>query len=931
MFREKMADGTVRLTSLIPPVDLTDVKNDLEDVKNGVNDANDTINGQNIALLKYIDQSVDDVMNLLQDLTGTVQNITDSANGRNTNYYQPDEPQGIFVSGDQWFDSDDSYKLRVWDGTAWVDPIDAMLVPLRGEIDAHDSELATLNSNLDAANAELDAIFPITEVKIDDDAITAPKIRSEAVLTRHITVNTLDGDRIRFNSMHGDKAIINSIAVSRLAVTDLRDYMADPNFDRVAQWTFSGGGSVFQTLTSPPTTTTNNVSLAMTANGVYGAHYVTDGAIPLVPGEEFVLTSLHKVSATAPNGSYAIAMYYFDWAGNYVSSAALGLNLGVGGTWTETTFEVTVPEGVASGQLRVVRQATSNNGGVLYMDQLHCRKKNSGQLIVDGTLFSKHVATEGLDAGLIKFGEMEGARIKVDSLDGKVVKAGTLAATAVVISDLTNLIPDVIDWGQFNVGTVISNKDTSSNYCVITGNGSGNTHISMGPGSDIPVIPGDELRFRWTVYANYTGFSGNIIAYGQWLRADKTLLSGWAGPNTPQGTNSYLEKTADLVVPTSAAYFRFIPYATASAKGAIRGAWLRRKNGGDLIVDGAIDGKVITGATVQTGANGSRLVFNAVGLKAYNASNAQTLDISGTTGDILVGPTTGTFPAQVRIGTFTNLSTGTGQGAIRLISGGTGWGSSDLQAYIEPNSGNGSMSTMWNSPYPNAVNGYTALQKSSRITLTCDFQGFSSAFVFSNSNTTISSNSSFVEVKPTTIFAYATVKTSVQGDSELYLNTNSSGTGVTYLTAGNAWLLYKNLGSYPFLTRNGANAGLQFMADRLRAVNAGASGFVNIEANAFVVSSDVRLKRSIERSPKGALDRLSALSSYDYKIRNGNGRKQRGFMAHEVEKVLPHAVSTDENGQKGVSLYDLFPEVVAAIQELRAEVQELKSNQKDNT
>lgn len=54
----------------------------------------------------------------------------------------------------------------------------------------------------------------------------------------------------------------------------------------------------------------------------------------------------------------------------------------------------------------------------------------------------------------------------------------------------------------------------------------------------------------------------------------------------------------------------------------------------DQIAGGAIDGKIITGATVRTSATGARVVLNADGLYAYNSSGGQTVGINAQTGAV---------------------------------------------------------------------------------------------------------------------------------------------------------------------------------------------------------------------------------------------------------------------------------------------------------
>ena len=82
----------------------------------------------------------------------------------------------------------------------------------------------------------------------------------------------------------------------------------------------------------------------------------------------------------------------------------------------------------------------------------------------------------------------------------------------------------------------------------------------------------------------------------------------------------------------------------------------------------------------------------------------------------------------------------------------------------------------------------------------------------------------------------------------------------------------------------------------------------------------------------GGLARISALkpSIYKWKADGSNGE---GFIAHELAEVVPAAVSgekdaVNEDGSikaQGVDLSKVVPVLVAAIQELAAEVNALKN------
>lgn len=86
--------------------------------------------------------------------------------------------------------------------------------------------------------------------------------------------------------------------------------------------------------------------------------------------------------------------------------------------------------------------------------------------------------------------------------------------------------------------------------------------------------------------------------------------------------------------------------------------------------------------------------------------------------------------------------------------------------------------------------------------------------------------------------------------------------------------------------------------------------------------SDQRLKTNLARIDN-ALDKIDLLTGYVYD-RTDMVLRQAGLLAHEVESVLPTAVTTDpDTDTKSVAYFQLFALVVEAIKELRAEVRAL--------
>jgi len=88
------------------------------------------------------------------------------------------------------------------------------------------------------------------------------------------------------------------------------------------------------------------------------------------------------------------------------------------------------------------------------------------------------------------------------------------------------------------------------------------------------------------------------------------------------------------VVRVAAAYFNHTAGVERTATVKIAGMSLMRGIDAALVVDGAIDGKVITGSTVRTSATGARVQLDDVGLRAFDVSGIETVRISATDGTL---------------------------------------------------------------------------------------------------------------------------------------------------------------------------------------------------------------------------------------------------------------------------------------------------------
>lgn len=101
--------------------------------------------------------------------------------------------------------------------------------------------------------------------------------------------------------------------------------------------------------------------------------------------------------------------------------------------------------------------------------------------------------------------------------------------------------------------------------------------------------------------------------------------------------------------------------------------------------------------------------------------------------------------------------------------------------------------------------------------------------------------------------------------------------------------------------------------------------YVTTGGTSWTTPSDENLKDIIEPIENG-VEKLSSLRSIIGKFKTDQDDVRRIFLiAQDVQKVLPEAICTDPNGYLGINYQDLIPVLVAAIQELSAEVEALKA------
>ena len=87
-------------------------------------------------------------------------------------------------------------------------------------------------------------------------------------------------------------------------------------------------------------------------------------------------------------------------------------------------------------------------------------------------------------------------------------------------------------------------------------------------------------------------------------------------------------------------------------------------------------------------------------------------------------------------------------------------------------------------------------------------------------------------------------------------------------------------------------------------------------------SSDERIKENISRI-ENPLEKIKGINGVEYN-KIGSDKKEIGFIAQEVQKVLPEVVETDESGNLSVAYQRMTAVLLEAIKEQQKTIDELK-------
>lgn len=491
------------------------------------------------------------------------------------------------------------------------------------------------------------AIAPATIVGGDlvANTITAGQIAANTITAGQIAANTLTATEIAANAIGVSELAAQSITASKIAIGGLTDNL-------IINWSAEGNSvdgweNVDGTPTALTSVTSGSTSPVWHGDRIFRID-ATSGAsvgygyraIPVSPGKKYMF----KIGLSHNNGTgtYYIRMFEritYPPSGDHVhtnnktSFTDLASNISNSTIPTVTKeYTYTVPANIFWVTPSVYNWGASADG-TLWFDAVEMREQVGTIAIADGVITATKIAANTITASEIAANAIGVSELAAQSVTATKIAVGGISDNLILNWSAEGASVDgwvLTEGTNLGLNSVLISDSPHGDYAfTITGNGATNAVYGY---RAVPVKPGSKYAVRLHlkhsngngVYTIRVGEGADYPVTGDHLTsANRTSFTNLAASVANSTITSWSLKEYVYTVPTGIYWATFSVFNGGFSTGNLLfdAVEVREQISGSLIVDGAIDGKTITGALIRTAASPNpRVELAAAGLSGYDAT-----------------------------------------------------------------------------------------------------------------------------------------------------------------------------------------------------------------------------------------------------------------------------------------------------------------------
>jgi predicted phage tail protein len=403
-------------------------------------------------------------------------------------------------SGRQAFLTTDN-KLYRYDGAAWVKSVDGgdlianSIVAGKiaaGAISATEisaSAITTAKIAAGAVTANEIAANTITAGQIATDTITSAQIAAGAITASELAANSVVAGKIAAGAISATEIAAGAITASKLAVTGQgKAINDDPNFGDATAWYSNSGSYTLVTEATSPVGRT--VVRATGPTRVLGQRKA-----PVTAGTTYKVSVWARQTTT--DGKMYLRLYCYDQNSVLVNYVVTGLSpvsgsleaITLPSAWTKYVGYIVAGAGVIEATPVLHLNWSGTAAGVSDATDLRFEEYIGADLIVDGSIQARHIASEVITADKIAANAITSSELAANSVVAGKVAASTIGAAEIIASSITGdrLVANTITGDRIAANTItasnidsrgLSIKDASGNIILAAGSALNVSNIS---------------------------------------------------------------------------------------------------------------------------------------------------------------------------------------------------------------------------------------------------------------------------------------------------------------------------------------------------------------------------------------------------------------------------------------------------------------------
>lgn len=496
---------------------------------------------------------------------------------------------------------------RITNAQNAVDAID--ISGLQTDLNAAEANVATLQGKFPITAPDISA-GAVTANAISADAVTAVKIAAGAIIAGKIAAGAVTATEIAADAVTATQILAGSVTAAAIAA------------DAVTAAKIAAGAIVAGKIAADAVTATEIAAGSVTASEI-----ATDAVTAVKVQAGAIVAGKIAADAVTANEIAAGSVNASEINTGAVTTAKIFAGAV---TATEIATDAVTANKIFAGAVVAGKIATDAVTAVT----IKAGEVVAGKLATDsvlaasvkaGEIVAGKLATDAVLANNIKAGEIVAGKLATNAVTAANIQAGAVTTSKLTVGGLGgelilngSFAEDFASSGWSSGGPLAyreANSNAPGGYQAVISSVSGSYNVLQSP--MFPVAYG--VNYAVNLQAAYVGTVPNgMLVRIVWYDSNKTYLGSYSDATFSVGTGanqfgasaSQLWPLTRTFTPISTAryaqveFYNYPPVASASNSYIrLSGISVRQQIEGNLLVNGAIDGKTITGATVQTAAD----------------------------------------------------------------------------------------------------------------------------------------------------------------------------------------------------------------------------------------------------------------------------------------------------------------------------------------